>query len=165
MEIDNWIHSPVGGIHFITSVIGLFTGAYILLTRKGTKIHKSIGYVFSISLLLVNVSALFIYDFNNGKPSVFHYLIIVSLFFLFFGILPMLKKNKTKKSLNKHIIGLNGAAIGLWAAGATEYFIRELAHDLNKNELIIYSFLISIPFALAITISITYNLKKLHKNK
>ena len=160
MEINNWIHSITGGIHVITSIIGLLSGAYILVTKKGTAIHKIIGYVFTISLLIVNISALFIYDFNNGKASVFHYLIIVSLFFLLFGILPMLKKRRTQRRINNHIIGMNGAAIGLWAAGATEYFVRELADGLSKNELILYSFLISVPFAILITISITYNLKK-----
>ncbi|MEE9430179.1 MAG: DUF2306 domain-containing protein [Melioribacteraceae bacterium] len=159
-DITNWVHSTFGGIHFVSSIIGLVTGAYILLARKGTNIHKKIGYVFSVSLLLVNISALFIYDFNDGSISVFHYLIPVSLIFLIYGIYPMFGKKRNSKSLNKHIIGMNGAALGLWAAGASEYFIRELSSGLTQNESILYSFLISIPFAILITLSITFNVKK-----
>jgi uncharacterized membrane protein len=161
IEISNWIHSPIGGIHVISSVIGLITGAFILLTKKATKIHRKTGYVFVVSLLLVNISALFIYDFNDGQISVFHYLIPVSLVFLLYGMYPMLIKSEKKNRLNKHIIGMNGAALGLWAAGATEYFVRELAFGLDKTQLILYSFLISVPFAILITVSITYNLIKI----
>ena len=160
IDISNWIHSTFGGVHVISSIIGLITGAYILLAKKGTRIHKKIGYVFAISLLLVNISALFIYDFNDGKASVFHYLIPVSLLFLAYGMLPMFKKDRKPSDINKHIIGMNGAALGLWAAGATEYFVRELSAGLTKGELIMYSFLISVPFAILITISITYNIKR-----
>jgi hypothetical protein len=60
-------------------------------------------------------------------------------------------------ALHRHIIGMNGAVLGLWAAGATEYFVREMASGLNKNELILYSFLISFPFAIAIAASIIYH--------
>jgi len=160
MDINNWVHSITGGIHVVFSIIGLITGGYILLARKGTGKHKKIGYVFSIALLIVNISALFIYDFNDGKISVFHFLIPVSLFFMIYGMYPMIIKSRKKNKLVRHIIGMNGAAIGLWAAGATEYFVRELSSGLNKNELILYSTLISIPFAILITISITYNIKK-----
>ncbi len=160
IDIGNWVHSTIGGIHVTTSVIGLVTGAYILLAKKGTGIHKKTGYVFALALLIVNISALFIYDFNQGKMSVFHYLIPVSLIFLLYGLYPMLKKAEKKPRLNRHIIGMNGAALGLWAAGATEYFVRELAFGLTKNELILYSFLISVPFAILITVSITYHLRK-----
>lgn len=161
IEISNWVHSPIGGIHVISSVIGLFTGAFILLTKKGTNIHRKTGYVFAVSLLLVNISALFIYDFNDGNISVFHYLIPVSLIFLVYGMYPMLVKSGRKTRLNRHIIGMNGAALGLWAAGATEYFVRELSFGLNKTQLILYSFLISVPFAILITVSITYNLRNI----
>lgn len=75
----------------------------------------------------------------------------------------MITKSNKKGKVIKNIIGMNGAVIGLWVAGATEFFVRELSSGLTKNELILYSFLISAPFAVLITISITYNIKKLNK--
>ena len=159
-EISNWVHSVMGGVHFSTAAIGLITGAYILVTQKGTRIHKFIGYVFAVSLVIVNVSALFIYDFNSGKPSVFHFLVPVSLFFLCYGIFPALRRKRNPNWKKRHIVGMNGAALGLWAAGTTEYFVRELASGLSRNELMLYSFLISTPYAILIAVSITYHLKR-----
>jgi len=156
IEISRWVHSTAGAFHLVTAVIGLLTGAYLLLTIKGTKLHKGIGYVFSTALLIVNVSALFIYDFNDGKPSVFHYLIIVSMFCLLYGLYPMFKKPAIPGRIKRHFTGMTGAALGLWAAGATEYFVRELAFGLNAVQLITYSFAISVPFAVLIGWTIWY---------
>ena len=156
IEITKWVHSIAGVFHLVTAVVGLLTGAYLLLTAKGTKLHKRIGYVFSAALVIVNVSALFIYDFNHGKPSVFHYLIIVSMFCLLYGLYPMVKKTTTRGRIKQHFKGMIGAALGLWAAGATEYFVRELANGLNAAQLITYSFAISVPFAILIGWNIWY---------
>ena len=160
IEISKWIHSTAGAFHVIMAITGLLTGAYLLLTAKGTKLHKSIGYVFTSALLIVNVSALFIYDFNNGRPSVFHYLIIISLFCLLYGLYPMFKRPVIPNRIKRHFMGMAGAAIGLWAAGATEYFVRELAFGLNPVQLITYSFAISMPFAMLITWTIWYHIHR-----
>lgn len=159
LDISNWVHSVSGGLHFTCSVVGMLSGIFVLFNTKGTRLHRNAGFVFVAALLGVNLTALFIYDFNNGVISVFHFLIPVSLFFLGFGIIPMFGKRRPS-ALNRHIIGMNGAVLGLWAAGATEYFVREMAFGLGKGELISYSFLISVPFAVAITLSIIYHQRK-----
>jgi uncharacterized membrane protein len=153
MDISNWVHSFAGGVHFVCSIIGMIAGVFVLLRRKGTRAHRLVGYAFVVCLLGVNLTALFIYDFNDGAPGVFHFLIPVSLFFLLFGFLPMRGRRKAN-ALNRHIIGMIGAVYGLFAAGATEYFVREMAEGLGPNALIIWSFVISTPFAVAITVSI-----------
>jgi len=164
MEIANWIHSPQGLIHFISSVIGLIIGLYLLIVKKGTSSHKLLGKIFGFSLVVVNISALFIYDFNDGKIGPFHYLIPVSLFFLLYGWIPMLQKKKTPKTINKHIIGMIGASLGLWAAGATEYYMREIVTEgMDKNAQILYSFLISLPFAILMTVLITVYINRQKK--
>ena len=63
-ELSNWMHSLIGGIHFLCSVVGMLSGMFVLLRLKGTQIQKTIGYVFVVALVGVNLSALFIYDFN-----------------------------------------------------------------------------------------------------
>lgn len=160
-NITNWIHSTEGVIHLASAVIGLATGTYLLIAKKGSKTHKLIGRIFGYSVIIVNVSALFIYDFNGGKIGPFHFLIPVSLFFLLYGWIPMIKKKKSKNFINKHIIGMIGASLGLWAAGATEYYFRELVSSgTPKNLQLLYSFLISLPFATLITILITVYLNR-----
>lgn len=159
IDLTDWVHSFAGAVHFASALTGMLSGVFILLGIKGTKRHRQIGYLFVISVILVNLSALFIYDFNQGSVSVFHFLIPVSLFFLGFGFIPMLGSRKAN-ALNRHIIGMNGAVYGLWAAGATEFFVREMAIGLSSSELIAYSFAISLPFAVAITASIIYFRRK-----
>ncbi len=160
IEISRWVHSTAGAFHVVMAFTGLLTGAYLLLAVKGTKLHKSIGYVFSAAVFIVNLSALFIYDFNAGKPSVFHYLIIVSMFCLVYGLYPMFKKSFIKGRIKRHLKGMTGAALGLWAAGATEYFVRELAVGLNAGQLIFYSMAISVPFAALIGWTIWYHVHR-----
>jgi uncharacterized membrane protein len=160
IEISKWIHSTAGAFHVVMAITGLFTGAFLLLNAKGTKLHKAIGYLFSAALLIVNASALFIYDFNDGKPSVFHYLIIVSIFCLLYGLYPMFKRPFVPGRIKQHLKGMTGAALGLWAAGATEYFVRELASGLNSVQLITYSFAISVPFAVLVGWTIWYHVHR-----
>jgi uncharacterized membrane protein len=156
IEVSKWVHSVAGAFHVVMAIVGLLSGAYLLLTVKGTRLHKGIGYAFTGALIIVNVSALFIYDFNSGKPSVFHYLIIISLSCLFYGLYPMFVIPTRSGRIKQHLKGMIGAALGLWAAGATEYFVRELAKGLNATQLISYSFAISLPFATLIGVSIWY---------
>ncbi len=60
---------------------------------------------------------------------------------------------------------MTGAALGLWAAGTTEYYMREIVSQggMSPTEQVLYSFLISLPFAILITVIITYHLRKLKK--
>ena len=94
IDPSRWVHSLAGGIHFVCSVIGMLSGMFVLLNTKGTALHRKIGYVFAAALVGVNLSALMIYDFNDGSVSVFHFLIPVSLFFLGFGIIPMMGRDR-----------------------------------------------------------------------
>ncbi|MCR9154358.1 MAG: DUF2306 domain-containing protein [Bacteroidetes bacterium] len=160
-SIANWVHSFEGLLHFTASIIGLLSGAYLLIAKKGSRAHKVIGRIFGFSVLIVNISALFIYDFNQGRISPFHFLIPVSLFFLIYGWLPMLFAKRTRRTINRHIIGMTGASLGLWAAGATEYFVREIVNaEMEKSALILYSFLISLPFGILIGLLITIQIKR-----
>lgn len=164
--LANWFHSFEGIIHLLFAIIGLITGSFLLIAKKGSKIHWIIGRVFAISLIIVNLSALFIYDFNDGKIGPFHFLIPVSLFFLLYGWIPMLRRKKKSNFINKHIIGMIGASLGLWAAGATEYYFREIVTvNTPKTTQLVHSFLVSLPFAILITILISIYLKKQKKNE
>lgn len=165
ITISNWIQSFQGMIHAIFAVVGLLSGAYLLIATKGSRLHFYIGRVFGVSLLIVNFSALFIYDFNDGRVGPFHFLIPVSLFFLLFGWIPMLRKKKSENYISRHIIGMIGASLGLWAAGATEYYFREMVTEgMSKGNQILNSFFISLPFAFLITILITIYINR-QKNK
>jgi uncharacterized membrane protein len=120
-----WLTSQsiFGLIHFATAILGLILGLGILFLKPGTKTHKVLGYIFIPDLLIVNISALFIHEMGMTFGP-FHYIIPFSLFSLFFGIIPFWIKIEQVKKLRSHIMGMTGAALGLWAAFCAELVAR-----------------------------------------
>lgn len=122
---QHWLTSQTiwGAIHFITASLGLILGLGILFLQPGSKNHKIAGYIFIPTLLLANISALFIHEMGMTFGP-FHYLIPFSLFYLFKGIRPFLFKMAPEKRIKTHISGMIGAALGLWAAFCAEIVAR-----------------------------------------
>lgn len=65
-------------IHIISGTIGLLVGTIILVKNKGDKIHKKVGKLFSISMLVTGFSALIIATLHNNK-----FLFAVGVFTIF----------------------------------------------------------------------------------
>jgi uncharacterized membrane protein len=82
------VSSLTGLIHLIISIIALVTGLVVLTTKKGTKNHKQIGYVYSISMILVNLTAFMIYKLY-GKFGIFHWFAVISCLTLIAGLYPV----------------------------------------------------------------------------
>jgi uncharacterized membrane protein len=93
--MENMVSGTTGLVHLIASIIALITGLFVLSTTKGTKTHKQIGYVYSISMILLNLTAFMIYKLY-GKFGIFHWFAVISCLTLFAGLYPVL----TKKSKN-----------------------------------------------------------------
>ncbi|HEY5411055.1 MAG TPA: hypothetical protein VIJ94_10055 [Caulobacteraceae bacterium] len=53
--------SPLGWLHSLGCVIALASGLFNIVTPKGTALHRRVGDAFTITLILVCVSALGIY--------------------------------------------------------------------------------------------------------
>lgn len=62
MSLDYIITDNVGLVHLICCVVALGTGSLILGMTKGTTIHKKIGYLYSVSMLVVLVTAFTMYN-------------------------------------------------------------------------------------------------------
>ena len=125
-DFTGWYHSTIGAVHVAASFIGLALGLSILFMQQGTKLHIRLGYVFVAILVIVNISALFIFDFRGefGKFGPFHAFIPLSLYSLYLGLGPILNRKNNPDWLYKHLRGMTGAALGLWAAGVVEFFVR-----------------------------------------
>ncbi|NJO93730.1 MAG: DUF2306 domain-containing protein [Hydrococcus sp. RM1_1_31] len=125
-------------IHIIAAVFALATAALVLWLPKGTRLHKRIGYIFVVALLLLNGSAAFIYNLT-GSVNFLHIFIVVSLCSMLSGMYAAIRRS-SDQWLVRHITGMNGAAIGVWAAGLAEFTVRRQpdAHalaDLSNNAL------------------------------
>ena len=113
----------IGWIHFISSIFSLITGTWIVLTIKGTKLHKKIGYVYVVAMSIVIITSFMIYRLFNGF-GIFHGFAILSTIALVGGMLPMLKKTKTRKDLEQHATVMGWSVVGLYCAFISEICTR-----------------------------------------
>jgi uncharacterized membrane protein len=120
--MDNIVNGTTGLVHLITSIIALITGAYVLLTRKGTQTHKRVGYVYVISMISLNITAFMIYRLF-GKFGIFHWFAVLSCLTLFAGLYPVLKK-KSKNYLLIHFNFMFWSVVGLYCAFCAEILTR-----------------------------------------
>jgi uncharacterized membrane protein len=120
--MENIVSGSTGLLHLIFSVIALITGLFVLLMTKGTKIHKQIGYLYSVSMILVNLTAFMIYELY-GNFGIFHFFAVISCLTLFAGLYPVLTK-KRKNYLLTHFNFMYWSVVGLYCAFMAEIFSR-----------------------------------------
>lgn len=114
------INSWIGLVHTIFAVLAMFFGTIVLLNKKGTKNHKLSGYVYVISMLILNISAFCIYNF--GAISMFHFFALVSLITIAFGIISAIRR--TQNWLRRHFYFMSWSVVGLYCAFWTEIRVR-----------------------------------------
>jgi len=156
------IKDTVGLIHFVASIVALITGAIVLLKVKGTRSHLRYGYAYCIAMIVTLTSSFMIYRLY-GRFGVFHYLAILSGFTLIKGMLPMLKGNKEKNSVNQHFKSMYWSVVGLYAAFAAELFVRvQLLYRLFSDVMpkTLFHFLALFASLSVILISLVVFLKK-----
>lgn len=122
-----WVHSIPGGGHLIAAIIALVTGPILFMRHKATVTHRMVGYVFILSMLVTNVSALLMYDFT-GYPNLFHFFALLSLYSLLPGIFYLVKYIRTRDiaALELHGRLMVWAYYGLAAAGFAQMASRIL---------------------------------------
>ena len=115
--------STLGWIHTIFGLVALLAGSAVLATRKGTRGHRTLGYLYLTSMLGLNGTALCIYNlFGHFGP--FHWLAASSLLTLLAGMVPVFTRRPRGRWLERHAIFLVISYIGLVAAAASEIVTR-----------------------------------------
>ncbi len=101
-------------IHAFFALIAVPVGLYILLTKKGTQKHKSTGRIWTLFLLIVSFTALFIKAINPGEYSLIHLLIPWTIGSLIYSIWSIRKFQKTKlqKYKKAHMYSMIGVYVG-----------------------------------------------------
>jgi uncharacterized membrane protein len=119
----DFVKSSLGWFHLLTALLAMCSGAFVLATRKGTKRHKQVGYLYVFSMLLVCGSAMGIYRLT-GTFGIFHITAIVGFLTLSGGMIPMFMKNIDRKYKAVHIWFMYYSVLGLYAAFASELIVR-----------------------------------------
>ena len=125
--------SSVGIIHLIASVIALVSGTIVLYKLKGSTIHKRIGYIYTISMVVLLATSFMIFRLH-GTFGILHWLAVISSLTLICGFLPMVLK-KPKNYMVLHISFMYWSVIGLYCAFFAEIltripFLLHLQHNI-----------------------------------
>ncbi|WP_298531658.1 hypothetical protein [uncultured Algibacter sp.] len=121
--MHDYVNTPLGWFHFITALISMLSGTYVLFKPKGTQLHKQIGYLYVLSMILACGSALGVYNIT-GNFGVFHTLAIVGLLTLFLGISPLFLKTINSKYKIFHVWFMYYSVLGLYAGFISELTLR-----------------------------------------
>jgi len=112
----------IGLIHLIFSLLAVVTGTMVLVRSKGTKSHKKVGWVYTVSMIGLLITAFFIYNLY-GKFGIFHWLGLVSTITLLGGMIPMILK-KPKAYISLHLSFMYWSVFGLYGAFVAELLVR-----------------------------------------
>ena len=110
-------------LHTINATLAMIFGAAIFFNIKGTRWHKILGYGYVVSMALLNVSAMFIYDLFGGFGP-FHAAALVSFITLVAGYIPVYRRKPVKGWLPLHYYLMCWCYAGLLAAAASEALTR-----------------------------------------
>ena len=109
--------------HLVSAVSALAFGACVLYTRKGTRLHKQLGYAYLLNMLGLNITALFIYQLT-GHFGPFHGAALASFITLIAGFIPAYLRLPNGRWLELHYEFMNWSYVGLIAAGVSEVATR-----------------------------------------
>ena len=113
----------VSGFHIASAISALIFGLCVFFTRKGTRLHKQLGYAYFFNMLGLNISALFIYRLT-GEFGPFHASALASLLTLIAGFVPAFLRLPHGRWLELHYELMNWSYVGLVAAAASEAATR-----------------------------------------
>jgi len=117
------IGDTTGLIHLIASCLALISGTMILGFKKGTALHKKIGYVYVVSMGVLIITAFMIFRLFGGW-GIFHYTTLVSLVTILLGMVPIWTKRPINKWQNLHFSFMYWSVMGLYAAFVAEILTR-----------------------------------------
>jgi uncharacterized membrane protein len=125
------IQSAVGLVHVVTAVLALLAGLAIFLRKKAGPLHRFLGYVYSLSMLVMLVTALSIYQLT-GSFNLLHGFALISTATFGRGLYHAVSRKPKGAWLDAHYQWIIGSYIGLCGALVAESstrFIMPLLRD------------------------------------
>ena len=117
----NWL----GTIHLLTAIAALISGAVVGFARKGTRSHRRVGWIYFVSMVLLNGTAFFIYGLFDGFGP-FHFAAIVSGVTVLLGFIAAFWRWPKKTWVAGHAYWMAWSYVGLCAAAVSEVSTRYL---------------------------------------
>ncbi len=155
--------SALGAVHLVFAFVAMGVGLLVVLMKKGTRIHRTLGHIYVTSMLGVNVTALCIYRLF-GHFGVFHILAFVSLIGVIGGVGFAVARRPKEKWLRLHREQILWSYAGLLAAFTAEVSVR-IVRTKFWYMVIIPSLLVTIIASILINKNADAKLKKAMRNK
>lgn len=117
MSLDPLLQADVAiQIHASSAIAAFALGAVVLWRRKGTALHRALGRVWVVLMLVVATSALFINEIRLIGPfSPIHIFVVMT----YVGIAQALWAIRVQRDVVAHRVGMQGTYLGaLMLAGA-----------------------------------------------
>jgi len=113
-------------IHAFSAILALLTGAFVLWRGKGTALHKALGRIWVVLMLITATSALFIQDIRMIGPfSPIHLFSLVTYWGLFQGLRAII----VHRDVERHRAEMRGLYAGaLMIAGAFTFLPGRRMH-------------------------------------
>ena len=121
----------MNSIIFFHAIFAIPLGLLIFLKKKGTFLHKRLGWFWILFLVIVSISAVFIQT-KPGQFSIIHLLIPFTLISLIYAIWSIKKFKETKKKYRySHKYTMIGVYLGaLITAGTFTLMPGRIIHSL-----------------------------------
>ncbi|MBK6776804.1 MAG: DUF2306 domain-containing protein [Flavobacteriales bacterium] len=110
-------------MHIASATLAMVLGLMVLVRAKGTRSHRRLGFVYVLSMALLNISAFGMYRLF-GTFGAFHVAALVSASTVVAGILAILKRPRTQRQVELHLVFMYWSVIGLYAAFFSELMVR-----------------------------------------
>lgn len=108
-------------IHIAAGVVALVSGAWNLLTRKGTRRHRRIGWIYAVSMGILIATSFGILELYGGFGP-FHVMSAVSGLTLAFAMYYPLRRTRYPNWLEHHYFWITYSYVGLLMATGSHLF-------------------------------------------
>lgn len=125
---------PIGAVHLLLGLLAVTLGLAVVVMRKGTGAHRRAGLFYAAVMVLLNATALMIYDLF-GRFGPFHALALVSLATVTAGVVPVWLR-RPRGWLELHARFMSWSYAGLIAAFFAEIGTRVPGAGLTTGVLV-----------------------------
>ncbi|MEQ9397648.1 MAG: DUF2306 domain-containing protein [Longimicrobiales bacterium] len=115
--------TPIGAVHFLSSLVAITMGAVVLMLPKGTRWHRTWGHGYVWSMVVVVATSFALFNMT-GRWTPFHFAAVAGGVTLLGGMITVLRRVPKKEWIEAHATWMAWSYVGLMAAFTAESLTR-----------------------------------------